>query len=250
VLVRRAGREVTFYVFGAGLSNVRRIHVGTFARPPARGSGRRATSSQLLLDLIAIAEALLSDVADDEDDLSFSVDADCRELRRMLRRLRAQEEPLSREYDRAVDQRRRATAARIEESLDKVRAEIEEVRRAIAKRCGSPGTPPPERTCSFDNSKSGSDRFLVHWQCDQAHSKVVFDFNAEVASIDPSVGNAQPPVCNIDAGDPSLVRCNGSFQPGESRLFSIQTTASQSCPDFRFVASVDGTVFPAKACSG
>ncbi len=272
------GRRVTFVAVGVDLRKVRAVKIVTLVRsrsrrrraPARRTSARDAqsgTALERLLDDVLSGGA--SDVVflllrgDVRRALSGSIDppTTCKQLNDRFDALERLNRALS--FD-IVDRGPSPTVTRLRQVASEVRKRLDEIEAEIARRpqpCtgatiiegggdGDDGGAGPDRTCAFAHDKTGSDRFLLYWRCDQAHSSVLFDFNAAVTSIDPSVGNAQPPVCQIDSADPSLVRCNGSFQAGGERLFSIQTTAPQSCPTFSFVANVDGTVFPEKPCVG
>jgi hypothetical protein len=255
VYVRRDGRRFTFLLLGPGLQNVRRIAVGAFAKPPRTGSRKVARASQNLTDgfLALIVRSMLDDDDTADSMLQRAKDLDisrkdCPTLRRDLARTEVEEAALTAEIERAEDARRRLAVERLARLRDRVRKHSRLLRDEIARRCGA--APPqggPERTCEFGFSKNSPDDFLMSWRCDQLHGNVSFSFNADIASIDQTVGNAKQS-CRID--NPRLIECDGTFDGGQTYVFAIETAAAADCPAFHFDPTVDGRALPQVACSG
>ena len=103
----------------------------------------------------------------------------------------------------------------------------------------------------FAFSETGQRTYLISWSCDYAHRTVVFDYNAGISRIFTDVGNARPPVCQLDSGDPTLVRCAADFVAGTTYIYAIETIGgSPSCTPttLYYDPSVDGRLFGRVGC--
>jgi hypothetical protein len=137
---------------------------------------------------------------------------------------------------------------------------VDSVRAEYRRRCGE--EPPPDggepptggggtRTCEFGFDTFGNPRaFLIQFGCAESFRTAIFNFNAPIQSVTPGVGNAGPPICQIDPAENRRVRCvkDDSFAARTAYVFEIRTVDPQTCPAFLYVPMVEGQNFPEKNC--